>query len=127
MLIAVAILGMGLATAAPVWQKIAERDRLEELDWIGNEFVQAVASYYEGTPGIVVKTYPSSLQSLVLDDRFVFMKRHLRRIYANPFSGQPDWELVLAPQGGIRGIRVAILVGGKLEARTYAFNPPFQR
>lgn len=126
-LVAVAILGLGLATAAPVWQTIGERHRLVELDWIGNEFVRAFASYYEGTPGIVIKTYPSSLQNLVRDDRFIVVRRHLRRVYANPFSGQPDWELIAAPQGGIRGVRVAIYVGGKLETRAYTFNAPFQR
>jgi len=124
LLVAITVLGIGLAIAAPIWQRIADRQRLQELDWIGSEFVRAIASYYEGTPGVVVKTYPPSLQSLVQDDRFTVVRRHLRRIYNNPFSGVADWEILLATQGGIRGIRVSININEKTEQRVYVFTPP---
>lgn len=124
LLIAIALIGIGLATAAPIWQRAAERQRLQELDWIGGEFVRAVASYYNGTPGVVVKTFPPTFQSMVVDDRFMFIRRHLRRVYLNPFTAKADWEPIIAPPGGIRGVRVMITVRGKLEERIYAFTPP---
>jgi hypothetical protein len=36
----------------------------------------------------------------------VTMRRHLRRVYLNPLSGQADWEMVMAPDGGVKGVVV---------------------
>jgi type II secretory pathway pseudopilin PulG len=104
-LIAVAVLGIGLSVASEVWVTNARRQRLEELEWIGQQYVQAIGSDYESSPGRV-KTYPKSLQELLEDHRFLTKRRHLRRMYLNPLSGHADWEIVLAPDGGIKGLTV---------------------
>lgn len=127
LLLAVAILGLGLTIAAPIWSRLADRERMQQLDWVGGEFVRAIGSYYDGTPGVVVKTYPPSLQSLLLDSRFVMVRRHLRRIYANPFTGRGDWVQVLAPQGGVRGVRVTVFVDDRAVIREYDFDPSLRR
>ncbi|MGM9491325.1 type II secretion system protein [Ideonella sp. YS5] len=107
LLLAIALLGIGMVAASEVWVTTARRQRMEQLEWVGQQYVQAIGSYYENSPG-QVKTYPTALEDLLEDRRFAFTRRHLRQFYANPFSGVADWELVRAAGGGIRGVRVAV-------------------
>src|SRR5262249_18397110 len=51
-----------------------------------------------------VKRYPAALEDLLADKRFPGTERHLRRIYADPFTGKADWVLMQAPGGGIMGV-----------------------
>lgn len=90
-LAAVAVIGVGLLAVSEVWVASARRQRMAELDWIGAQFTGAIGSYYQSTPG-QVKVYPARLEDLVEDRRYVTMRRHLRRVYTNPFSGQADWR-----------------------------------
>jgi type II secretory pathway pseudopilin PulG len=122
LLCAIAAMGVGLDAAAQVWSASARRERVAQLDWIGSQFIEAIGSYYVGTPGIVVKTFPKSLDDLVEDKRFVFIRRHLRRVYANPLTGQPDWQLVRAQDGGICGVRVELPSSYGGGTRNYVFN-----
>jgi len=110
-LLAIALIGIGLAAASEVWVTIARRQRLEQLEWVGEQYVSAIGSYYESSPGRV-KTFPRTLQDLLLDKRYVTMRRHLRQLYTDPLTGAADWELVLAPDGGIRGVRAPTHDGG---------------
>jgi type II secretory pathway pseudopilin PulG len=106
-LLAVALLGIGLTLVAEVWATTAQRQRAEQLDWVGQQYVQAIGSYYETTPGSV-KAFPKALQELLDDRRTAFTRRHLRQLYVNPCTGALDWELLRAPDGGIRGLRVVV-------------------
>lgn len=115
-LLAIGMLGIGLAAASEVWVTVARRQRMEQLEWVGQQYVQAIGSYYEASPGLV-KTYPRTLQDLLEDKRFVFVRRHLRQPYPNPLTGLADWELVSAPDGGIRGLRVSATYSGSTELR----------
>ena len=56
--------------------------------------VVAIRSYALSSPG--GQRYPQRLEDLVLDPRFPFVKRHLRRIYADPLTGEPEWGRVMA-------------------------------
>jgi len=100
-LLAVALIGLGLAVASEVWSTTAHRQRMEQLRWVGQQYVQAIGSYYETTPG-PAKVFPKSIEALLEDKRVSFVRRHLRRPFANPLSGRMDWILVRAPDGGIR-------------------------
>jgi type II secretory pathway pseudopilin PulG len=102
-LLAVAAIGVGLAAAGEVWRHVAQREKEQELLFIGNQFRRAIASYYERTPG-PAKRYPAKLEDLLQDPRFPGTQRHLRKIYADPISGKPAWGLIAAPDGGIMGI-----------------------
>ena len=104
-LIAVAVLGVGISVISEVWVTRAKRQRAEELEWIGQQYVQAIGSYYESSSG-AAKAFPRSLQDLIEDRRSAVVRRHLRQIYLNPFSGQADWELVAASDGGIKGVAI---------------------
>ena len=120
LLLAIALIGIGLTAASEVWVATARRQKMIELEWIGAQFVQAVGSYYEASPGSV-KVYPSSLEELLEDPRYLTVRRHLRRIYANPFTGSTKWEPVRGPGGRLQGVRVLLSaeLGGSVREFVY--------
>jgi type II secretory pathway pseudopilin PulG len=124
-LILIAVLGGGMAAYGQIASHAAQRDKEQELLFVGNQFRQAIAEYYERTPG-VVKSFPRSFDELLLDKRHPMPQRHLRRLYADPLSGKPEWGIVKAPGGGIMGVhslqdRRPIKSGG-FTARDVAFT-----
>ncbi len=123
-LLAIAILGLGLTGAAQVWSARADRERLARMDAIGAEYVAAIAAYRAGTPGIVVGTFPPNFAALLRDPRFVTVRRYLRREYPNPFTGAVDWEAVPAPDGGVLGLRGRASVAGQAVVREYLYQAP---
>ncbi|MBN9461386.1 MAG: type II secretion system protein [Burkholderiales bacterium] len=92
-----------LAGEGVLWSMQRQRDREEELLFVGDQMRRAIASYYETSPG-PVKRYPDSLQALLDDRRQLSARRHLRRVYADPMTGRPQWGLVIAPDGGVMGV-----------------------
>lgn len=104
-LLVIALLGIGLSAASEVWSTTAQRQRMTQLAWVGEQYVQAIGSYYESSPD-GVKRYPNSIEDLLEDRRVPFVRRHLRQQYANPLTGMVDWELVAAQDGGFSGVRM---------------------
>lgn len=102
-LFAVAALGAGLAAAGIVWEKAGTREKEIELLYAGTAYRNAIASYYERTPG-GVKTFPVSLEDLIKDPRLPVTVRHLRRMYRDPITNSLDWGLIRAATGGIMGV-----------------------
>ena len=101
-LIWVALAGLGLAVTGDLWRTTAQREREAELLFIGEEFRRAIASYYEASPG--VQRFPPTLAALLRDERHPTVRRHLRKIYVDPMTGQAEWGLVKRPEGGIVGV-----------------------
>ena len=122
LLLAIAVLGIGLAAASEVWVTTARRQKLEQLDWIGAQFTQAIGSYYAASPGSV-KVYPLSLEELLEDKRYLTVRRHLRAVYPNPFTGKPDWELIVGSGGRVRGVRARISTDSGVEVREFVHAP----
>lgn len=118
LLFSVAILGVGLATTGVIWSTESRLAKDRELEFIGQEFIRAIESYYNATPG-EVKSYPQTLDDLEKDTRFLFTKRHLRKIYSNPNTEQKDWELIKLPQGGIIGVATTMGLSGAKKKKTY--------
>ncbi len=75
-------------------------DREAELLFRGQSYVRAIRSYYDVEDP--VKHYPRNLDDLLLDSRFIH-KRHIRRLYNDPITGE-EWVLVRAADGGIAGV-----------------------
>lgn len=105
LLLAVALMGIGLTAASEVWFTTAQRQRAEQSRWVAEEFVRAIGSYYESGPG-GVKQFPAQLEDLLEDRRGPVVRRHLRQVYLNPYTGTREWVGVAAPGGGIRGIKI---------------------
>jgi type II secretory pathway pseudopilin PulG len=103
MLIFIAILGIGLAASGVVFHQQAQREKEKELLFVGDQIRQAIAQYYEKSPG-GNKRFPEALEDLLLDQRYPAMQRYLRRVYKDPMARLKDWELVRAPDGGIIGV-----------------------
>jgi type II secretory pathway pseudopilin PulG len=102
-LILVATLGAVGAAFGELTSHAVQREKERDLLFVGNEYRKAIASYYRGTPG-AIKRYPQSLDDLLEDRRYPTPVRHLRRHYRDPLTGGPEWGLLRAPEGGIRGI-----------------------
>lgn len=92
-LLMVAFMGVALTLAAEVDQTISSRDREKGLLAIGREFQRAIGSYYESQPVGGKKEYPASLEDLLQDTRLPGVRRHLRKRYADPVTGQSEWGL----------------------------------
>ncbi|MEO7465045.1 MAG: type II secretion system protein [Nitrosospira sp.] len=103
MLFAVALSGIVLAGAGQVWQTETRREKEVELMFVGEQFRQAIGSYYESSPGMP-KRYPDSLERLLSDNRFPIAKRHLRKFFFDPMTGKAEWGLIRKPGIGITGV-----------------------
>ena len=99
LMFAVAVLGITLATIGIVWSTQIRRDREAELLYTGEQFRMAIGRYL-----VSGGQYPLALTDLVADTRTPVVRRYLRRIYIDPMTGSADWQLILAPAGGIMGV-----------------------
>ena len=93
LLFGVAAMGLAAATAAESWSTLARRERERELLFAGNQYREALRRYYEAIPD-AVQRHPARLEDLLQDTRFAGMRRHLRRLYPDPMTGQADWVLL---------------------------------
>ena len=98
-LILVAALGAVGAAYGELASHAAQREREQELLFVGDQFRRAIASYYRHG-----ERYPATLAELLKDPRQPNPVRHLRRIYRDPVTGASEWGLVRAPDGGILGV-----------------------
>lgn len=100
-----ALFVLALATERVVFvaAQQAQRDREEALLEAGAEIARAIGAYHQASPGSV-KRYPPSLADLTEDTRFLGVRRHLRRVPPDPMRPEVPWGLVLAPDGGVRGM-----------------------
>jgi type II secretory pathway pseudopilin PulG len=104
LLLLVALIGTVLATAGVVWRTEIQREREAELLFIGEQFAAAIIEFYDVTPAGQRPRFPARLEELLDDPRWPTTRRHLRRLYVDPMTGQADWALLRAPDGGIFGI-----------------------
>lgn len=103
LLIAVALIGVALVAASEVWSHSRQREREQELLFIGGQFRQAIERYYQRTPG-AVKRYPAKIEDLLEDKRYLATQRYLRKIFVDPMTGKSEWGLIPAPGGGVMGV-----------------------
>ena len=121
----VAVMGVGLAAAAVSWQTARQREKEAELLFAGTALREAIALYYNGTPGRL-QEFPKQLRDLLEDPRYPYPRRYLRRIYRDPITGEAEWGTITAPDGGIMGVHSRS--GGKpmKTAGSIANGPDFE-
>lgn len=102
-LLALAAMGVWLAAVGTLWSTAARREKERALLDAGHAYREAIGRYYQQTPGSV-RRYPENLPQLLLDRRYLQVRRHLRRPYPDPVTGEAEWGLVLSPDGGVMGV-----------------------
>ena len=126
LIILVAILGLvgaaGLKMGSLLQRQAAEQELLD----IGAQFSDALYSYAAATPPGQAQQ-PPNLASLLRDPRFPQVRRHLRKLYADPITGRAEWGLLYQPgSNGIIGVHslspAAALKVGNFEARFAGFD-----
>ena len=103
LLMFIAVLGAGLAATAVSWQTARQREKEAELLFVGAAFREAIALYYNRSPG-QNREFPKQLRDLIKDPRYPDVRRYLRRIYRDPMTGDARWGTIAAPDGGIMGV-----------------------
>jgi type II secretory pathway pseudopilin PulG len=98
LLLAIALMGAGLAAIGQSWRSSVQRSKEAELYFVGEQFANAIKRYYDDSPG-GDKRLPKSLADLVQDKRYPVTKRHLRKIYLDPMRGKAEWGLVMLKDG----------------------------
>lgn len=101
-LLLLAVMSMAAALTLELSDTSARRAGETELVSLGKEFERAFASYYRQSPA-GARRFPDRLEDLTLDPRLPGVRRHLRRVYLDPLTGQA-WGLVPAPGGGIMAV-----------------------
>lgn len=84
----------------------AHRTREAESTRAIDIYARALKSYYDASPG-TNKQYPEALEDLLLDKRQVTVRRHLRKLYADPLQPaalQNAWGLMRDPKGRIKAV-----------------------
>lgn len=105
-LVSISLLGLMAGIAGSSWQTIVQRSKEADLLWKGNQIRRAIESYYTNShaQGATPKTFPSELGYLLLDPRFLEIRRHLRRLYPDPMTGK-EWDIIRGPNGQVIGVK----------------------
>jgi len=103
LLASLAILMLVLTSASENRAQNAKREREQQLFFVGEQFRNAIASYYENSPQ-GAKQYPRTLEGLLKDNRSISPARHLRRIYQDPITRDVFWGLVKNEKQQIIGV-----------------------
>lgn len=99
LLFTIVILGITLSTVGVLWSTQIRRDREADLLYAGGQIRDAIGRY-RAAGG----KYPQELTDLLLDQRTPAVRRYLRHLYPDPMTNSRDWELIMAPEGGILGV-----------------------
>lgn len=104
-MIAVVIMGIFLSGTGLVWHTAQQREREQQLLFVGDQFRQAIGRYYN-VGGVVgaAGQYPQSLDDLLKDPRLQSVEHYLRKIYFDPMTGSQEWGLIKNSDGRIIGV-----------------------
>ncbi len=117
LLFVIALGGVALAALGQQQQTIQQREREAELRFRGEAIAAAILSYVEQSPD-GNKALPTRLEDLLEDRRHLPARRHLRRLYTDPFTGRVDWVLLQGylQQPGLSDAMVVEPVAGAISS-----------
>jgi type II secretory pathway pseudopilin PulG len=122
LLISLALGGIGLMAMVDDWALQRQREREQQLLFVGDQYRQAIRRYYYGAPSGQVRQLPANLGAMLNDDRYPSPVHHLRRLYPDPITGSNEW-------GELRVQDKLVGVYSKSEARPIkqaGFAPAYQ-
>lgn len=91
LLIGLALGSIALMAMVDDWVLQRQRQREEQLLFVGDAYRQAIQRYYYGAPAGQPRQLPENLQSLLADERYPTPTHPLRRLYPDPMTGTMDW------------------------------------
>lgn len=103
LLAVVALVAIGMYRVSGLVSTQRQREQEQMLLRVGNLYAQALQHYRASAVGSQ-QQYPTELNQLVLDSRFVSVIRHLRQLYPDPMQPTGSWGLIRNSAGGITGV-----------------------
>jgi type II secretory pathway pseudopilin PulG len=103
LLAAIVILGIMLGAAGKYWSHVMLREKEAELLFRGDQYVRAIESYYTKPPNGHQPILPPSIDELLKDSRFA-TRRHLRKKYKDPITGE-DFTVIQDATKRVIGVK----------------------
>ncbi len=115
LMIVIMLIGIGLAVVGVVARTQVQREREQQLLFAGHQYRAAIMRFHAANGGRL----PHALEQLLSSDTGVaaadgtasgsggagiVVQHFLRRLYPDPMTGQPDWQLLTVADGGIYGV-----------------------
>ena len=123
-LFAIMVIGLMLGLTGQTWSQVMQREREEELLFRGDQYRRAIESYYTAGQG-GQGAYPDSLEDLLKDPRSLQTKRHLRKLYLDPFTNEA-FE-VIGAGGNVEGASAGQSLSKIKGVRSTSSLPPFRQ
>jgi type II secretory pathway pseudopilin PulG len=83
LLVTLAIMGVAISVAMPVWRTMVQREKEEELIFRGRQYVRAIRLFQ----GRYANAYPPSIDTLV-------EQKFLRKKYKDPMTEDGEFEVL---------------------------------
>jgi type II secretory pathway pseudopilin PulG len=119
LLFLIVIMGVVLASAGEVWHTAVQREKEQELLFVGDQFRSAIDRYARHTPPGSGR-FPMNLEDLLKDPRSPDTRRYLRKVYNDPITGSSNWGLLKGPGGEIFGV-YSLSEGEPVKKRNFSF------
>ncbi len=104
LLIGIVVIGIGLSAVSVVWQQTRQREKEQELLFVGDQIRSAITRYYLESPR-GRNRFPTQLEDLLDDRRLIDqVRRHLRNAYPDPITGSKTWGEIRLPDGQLVGV-----------------------
>ena len=120
LLLTIMAMGIGLVAVSEVWHTTLRREKEQELLFVGDQYRQAIGLYYAQAPAGNAQRYPVRLEDLLKDPRVPGTKRYLRKIFADPITGDTNWGLIRGPGGGIQGVH-SLSIGQPIKQTNFRY------
>lgn len=102
MLFFVFLLSLGLGKSLEVFSLMEQRQKEQELLYVGKLYQEAIKQYY--LSGEEENKYPAHLEDLLKDSRYIVIRRYIRQLYPDPLTNQ-DFLPIFSAEGGICGVK----------------------
>ena len=105
-LVILAVMMMALGAVSEIWHSVMQREKEQELLFIGHQFRAAIGKYYAQSGN----RYPASLEVLLESNDIgvtgagAKKSRFLRKLYQDPMTSERNWGLVTGQDKKVQGI-----------------------